>query len=183
MRPKKHPFLSCRRGSVAVEFGLVAPFLVLALVGTAEAYGLFQASGKTMEAAFTVADLTAQSGAQTTASLGSIVSAARNVFSPLPNVLGAQLSINIASIGFDATGNPTALWCYGAGGGTPVDVTAAAGLGTSGDAVVAVTVVFNFTPWFSVFPAPGSFTGTALSRPRHGGGPIPLNGNMQVSCS
>jgi Flp pilus assembly protein TadG len=162
-------FATDRRGSIAVEFALVAPFLVSALLGAIEAFGMLQASAKVMAAAYSAADLIAQPSAQTDASMGSIVAAAQDILVPLPNGLGS-MTLNAASIGYSAsTGSPMTMWTYTTGGGSPVDITQAAGLGSHGDSVIEVTVTYAYTPLVVSFTGPVTFTETALSRPRHAG--------------
>ncbi len=165
MRPKlRRSFAAAQGGAAAIEFALVAPLLITALLGAAEAFDLLRASGKIVAAANTIAELTAEGqNGQTTASLGSIVAAAQQILSPLPST---TLAVSIASIGYDANGKAMLLWQYSSGTGATVDLTKAAGLGSAGTSVIEASLVYPFTPMISAYVGAHTFRETALSRPR-----------------
>jgi Flp pilus assembly protein TadG len=156
-----------RRGLAATEFALVAPILITAWLGAIEACTLARASLKAQSTAYTVADLTAQVGEQTTASLNAIIAAAQNVLAPLPNDLG-NLAVTIASVGFNAsTGAPEVMWKYTSGGAAPtIDVSVATGLGEAGESVVITRVSYAYQSFAHAVAGSVTFSHSAISRPR-----------------
>jgi Flp pilus assembly protein TadG len=163
------------RGVAAIEFAVMAPFLMLIWLGAVEACALLQASDKTLSAAYTVADLTAQGTTQTQANLNSIVSAAQQVMSPLPTTLG-PLSIAVASVTFDAiTGKPATAWTFTAGNQAPaIDPTIANNLGGPGASVIITKVKYTYQSYITFLENQMTFNETAISRPRFVN-QIPLN--------
>jgi Flp pilus assembly protein TadG len=155
-----------RRGVAAVEFALCVPLMISALMGTVEIANLVKSYGKAVSAAQTVADLTAQASALTTAQMDSIRSAAQRVMDPLPTD-PAKLGIDVVSVGYTAAGAPTQLWRYqwGAVSGSP-SLAGAAGLGVAGESVIMVRLSYICVPVLHHLVPSKTFVEMSYTRPR-----------------
>lgn len=155
-----------RSGVAAVEFALTLPIMITALLGTAEITNLVRSYGKAVSAAQTVADLTAQSSALSTAQMDSIRTAAQRVLDPLPSNTG-NLGLDVVSVGFDAAGNPSQLWRYqwGAATGSP-SLAGARGLGGAGESVIMVRLTYVCVPVLHRLVPSKTFTEMSYTRPR-----------------
>lgn len=155
-----------QRGAVAVEFGILLPAMVAALLGAIETFRAVQAYGKAVSAAQTVADLTARADTQSATSMAAIATAAQRVMDPLPSD-PLSLGIHVASVGFGANGTTTTQWSYSFGSGaTPVPLATAAGLGKQGESVVMVSFRYAHAPLLRDLLGTLTFRETAVARPR-----------------
>jgi Flp pilus assembly protein TadG len=102
-----------RRGVSAVEFALIAPFLIMAYFGLAELAQAMMAQRRVSHAASAVGDLVGQSDSLTNAQKDDIFAAASNIVSPFPT---APLKLRITSITGNATGQPRVDWSDGSTG-------------------------------------------------------------------
>jgi len=102
-----------RGGVSAVEFALVAPFLILLYFGLAELAQGMMAQRRVSHAASAVGDLVAQTDHLTNAGKDDIFAAASNIVSPFPT---APLKLRITSITGNAQGAPRVDWSDGSVG-------------------------------------------------------------------
>jgi Flp pilus assembly protein TadG len=159
-------FCADTSGVSVVEFALVAPIMVATLLGMAEINNLTTSYCKTVTAAQTVADLTTQSATLTTAQAASIVAGAQRTLDPLVSTT-ANLSVDISSIGFDASGKPYQAWTYHWGKvSTPPLASLVTGMGAANESVVVTVLSYTCTPLIHEIVPQLTFTQTAFSRPR-----------------
>ena len=153
-------------GLAAIEFALVLPVMLAAMLGTVEVCNLVNSYSKAVSASQTVADLTTQSSTLTTAQMNSLVVAAQRVLDPLTSD-ATTLGVDVVSIGFDAANKPIQLWkfSWGATGTTP-PITGANGLGVTGDSVVMVSLSYTCIPLIHEIVPQITFNEISYSRPR-----------------
>jgi Flp pilus assembly protein TadG len=162
-------------GLAALEFALVLPVMITAMLGAVESSNIVKSYAKAVSASQTVADLTAQSSALTTAQMNSIVVAAQQVLSPL-NSDATVLGVEVISVGFSSTNAPTQLWRFSWGTIQPtLSLTGAKNLGATGDSVVMVTLAYKCIPLVQDIVSQVTFSEVSYSRPRLVR-KIPLNG-------
>jgi len=153
-------------GVSAVEFALVAPVMVTALLGMVEINDLVTAYSKAVSAAQTVSDLASQPSSLVTAQLDSIVVAAQRTLDPKVTN-NTNLSINITSIVFDANDVPKIGWAYHWGkASTPPAATIAANLGAANESVIVATLSYTCVPLIHEIVPQMTFSQTAITRPR-----------------
>lgn len=158
----------CRdtKGAIAVEYALLLPAMVSALIGSVETFWAVEAYSKAVSAAQTVADLTARADSQSSAGMASIATAAQRVMDPLPNNTNV-MGIHVASVVFGANGAMTTQWSYSWGSGaTPVPLSRAADLGANGESVVMVSFQYAHTPLMDDLIGSLTFREVAVARPR-----------------
>ncbi|CAA7613153.1 Flp pilus assembly protein TadG [Candidatus Terasakiella magnetica] len=154
------------KGLAAVEFAILMPVMVTAMLGTVEISNVVKSYSKAVSASQTVADLASQSNTLTTAQLDAIAVAAQRVLDPLSSTK-TNLGIDVVSVGFDAQGNPSQLWRYQWGAtSAPLSLNAAKGLGVAGDSVVMVRLGYICVPLLHEIVPSITFTETSVSRPR-----------------
>jgi Flp pilus assembly protein TadG len=136
-----------RDGTAAVEFVLVFPIMLIMLVGVDELGTGIMINQKCIASAQTVADLIARNKSITQAQLDDYVTAGRLALDPYST---ATLGFDIVSLQFDSSNNPQQVWRYTTNMQANSDgIDGAAGLGVSGDGVLAVTVTYYYTPPFA----------------------------------
>jgi len=163
----------CRRGGVLVEFAMLAPILVLLLLGGAEAARFFLIQQKLQRTAMTLADLGSRAPELAPQDVTNILAAAVEVARPYPMAMRGR--VVLSSLGENAGGAPTVLWQVADG-----PLTAISRIGTAGGAadfsppellanqetVIAAEVFFAFEPLFiDLFPARTIYH-RAVFRPR-----------------
>ena len=154
------------KGAIAIEYALLLPAMVMALLGTVETFAAVQAYGKAVSAAQTVADLTARADTQSSTSMAAIVTAAQRVMDPLPST-ASIMGIQVQSVVFGSSGTPSAQWSFGWGSGAnPVPLSTTVGLGKSGESVVTVSFRYAHAPLLHDILGTLTFTETAVARPR-----------------
>ncbi len=154
------------RGAIAVEYALLLPAMVMALLGTVEIFAAVQAYGKAVSASQTVADLTARADSQSSASMAAIATAAQRVMDPLPNST-TVMGIRVQSVVFGSSGTQATAWNYAWGtGADPVPLSVTAGLGKSGESVVTVSFRYAHAPLLHDIFGTLTFHETAVARPR-----------------
>ena len=99
-------------GSVAVEFAVIAPVLLLLLFGSAEMAPAITARYKVDHSAESTADLVAEYTEMQPSDMNNMFSAAGDVLTPFP---ATPLVLRITSIYTDGTGNAYVYWSCGQG--------------------------------------------------------------------
>jgi len=158
--------LGDRRGTAAIEFGLIAPILVLLVLALLEAANILLAAGKTQDAADSIADLVAQETSVSAAGMTDLLHAGELILAPFP---AASFGVAVASIRFDAaTGAPMADWQAALRAPAIADAaTLAAELGGKGESVLIVRAQFDYAPLFgTLLDHTLHLTRIAIARPR-----------------
>ncbi|SFO29418.1 Flp pilus assembly protein TadG [Bradyrhizobium sp. Ghvi] len=135
------------RAVAAVEFAIVAPFMLLLYVGGVELGNGFAISVKVSETAHTVADLVSRNACVNDASLSTMLGASAATIAPYSP---ANTTVVVSEISTDANGKPTVTWSK-ALNGTPLTdpVTLPAALGTPTPPNISVIlgqVTYQYTP-------------------------------------
>lgn len=102
-------FVADRRGVSAVEFALLAPFMILIYFGLTEFCQAYMAERRTSHTAAMVADLVAQSGKTSTKDLESVSAIGQMLMKPFP---AAPLTTRISSVTVDDKGRAWVDWSY-----------------------------------------------------------------------
>ena len=160
-----------RRGMAAVEFAMIAPALMLLVVGVMEMTFRFRAKEEATRYVHQVADLIARGGANiTTADLTTLYDASVNMMKPVETT--SRVDIDIASIvyGSDANLTPRIAWrrIKGTGGQIALNTSSAAGMGGANETVIRVAVRYRYSsPLTTLFGGPNvSIEEEAIARPR-----------------
>ncbi|WP_173980148.1 TadE/TadG family type IV pilus assembly protein [Magnetospirillum sp. UT-4] len=149
-----------------MEYALLLPAMVSALLGAVETFQAVQAYSKAVSAAQTVADLSARADSHSGATLAAIATAAQRVMDPLPSTT-ASMGIRVESVVFAANGTATAQWGYSWGSGAdPVPLSKVTGLGKAGESVVTVSFRYAHAPLLHDLLGTLTFRETAVARPR-----------------
>jgi len=145
-------FLRERNGSVAVEFALIAPILIVIMAGLYEVGHAFQALSASNELASQYALAWADCAdspvgtCNTEIGLYSPTAAIANV---APQLTAASVDLQMFQVSMSGT-TPTVVYHYGATALTAAQTTAAQAALTDGQSGVVVTV--NYTYTVSIFP-------------------------------
>ncbi|NVK36203.1 MAG: pilus assembly protein [Rhodobacteraceae bacterium] len=99
--------LKDHRGVAAVEFALLAPILIILLIGTAETVTSLNHSRKVDQVTSTVSDLVAQVKSVSSSDLNDIMKVSSYIMYPYSS---NGLKIIVASVTFDDKGKPTTDW-------------------------------------------------------------------------
>lgn len=160
-------FIKDLRGVAAVEFALIAPVMLVMLIGTIELSNYMMAARRADAAAYTAADLISQETDITTSDLDEIFQASRLIMSPFNDT---DLALGAASVRYDnSTGNPTEDWSGSYNGGSVNNAaTLATGMGSAGESVIIVTATYAYTPILGIILS-GTYTlsETIITRPRY----------------
>src|ERR1700734_3883200 len=93
----------------ATEFAMVAPFMLVLLVGGVELGDGMAINVKVSATAHSVADMVTQNTSLSTASMQNILTGATAIIAPYP-VNNSQLTVTVSEISSDANGNLTLQW-------------------------------------------------------------------------
>ncbi len=161
-------FESDARGAIAVEFALLAPVMLVMLLGSISAAHLARASMKAWNVAQSVGDLVAQQTTLTTAEMTDFCTGGKLTLAPLTGTLTAT----VASITYSTSGTRAVDWQDTTCGGATLSNALALGATYTpnpGDSVIVVqvTYVYTFPPSY-VLPSSFTLTRTTYSRPRTG---------------
>lgn len=96
-----------RRGIAALEFALIAPVMIMLLLGSIEITNGFDVNKKLARAGATVGDLVTQQQSVTKEKIADIMEIGTSILLPYRRDLP---TITIASINIDANGNATVAW-------------------------------------------------------------------------
>ena len=135
------------RAVAAVEFAIVAPFMLLLYVGGVELGNGLAISVKVSETAHTVADLVSRNACVTSSTLNTMLGASTATIAPYSS---ANASVVVSEISTDANGKATVTWSQ-ALNGTPLSgtVTLPSALGSPSPANISIIlgqVTYQYTP-------------------------------------
>lgn len=154
------------RGIAAVEFALMAPVLLLVLMGVVELTNALSAKRKLMASVQSTADLIGQQTNVTANDLNLYLLGGQLAFAPFDT---NKLKLGVASVRYDdTTGNPYVDWSKAYNGGVVLDPELKAqGFGQPGESLIIVTGTYEYSPIASII-MPGAITLTeaAYVRPR-----------------
>jgi Flp pilus assembly protein TadG len=160
-------FWKQRRGTVAVEFAIAIPVLLVMLLGVFDVSQALIVYMKVIDVADTVSDLVAQQKQVASSDIDNYYIAGRLVMTPS---IGSGLGLAVASVTFDPnTGNPSVAWQVTRGGAAAMTDAAAAatGLGSPGDGVIVANATYTYTPISSYLLKQGiTMSSRVFSRPR-----------------
>ena len=167
--------LADRRGVGAVELALVAPVLLLLLVGLGEVGTYVLLNLKLQHAATALADLATRDGSLTATQLDDLFQAAPQI--TIPFALGSNAVAIVTSVGADNGSGPTVEW-QRTGAGT---LAATSNIGTKvggkatlpsglllrdGETIVAAEVVYSYKHWLLGLVPDTTLRRTSYYRPR-----------------
>lgn len=109
-------FLADRKGASAIEFAFLAPVLISIYVSSFEITEGYNAAGKVLKAAGTVADVVSRQPSIDKAFLSEMVDTAEAVIAPHS---ADGLKLKITGVTIDSAGNAKVLWSWDQDGGTP----------------------------------------------------------------
>ncbi len=162
-------FKADRRGAAAVEFALIAPFMILLYFGLVELTLGMMAERRAAHAASVVADLVAQSSQVSVAEVGDIFKVAGAILQPFP---AAPLKMRVTSVTADANAVPKVDWSQVSGGMTALGAQSTAtqvpaNFLAASDSVIMAEVSYTYTsPLHQVVPKALGFSETFFLRPR-----------------
>ena len=138
-----------RRGTSAVEFALIAPFMILLYLGAVEISLALSIDRKITSAASALADLVAQDDVITDGEMADIMTASRVIISPFDT---APLRVRITSVLMNGSDEVRVQWSdavgltpYAAGGSAPVPV----GVLQRNRSVIMVEVEYRYDTMFN----------------------------------
>lgn len=163
-----------QRGVSAVEFALIAPFMILLYFGLVELCQALIAERKASHVASAVGDLVAQSESVTKAAGGSgptslvdIYSIGNSIMAPFAT---STLQIRVTSVTADVNAIPKVDWSNGYGGFTALGKTAVVTLPmtlSAGDSIVMSEAKYTYnSPIGYVLPKVQNFSEIFYLRPR-----------------
>lgn len=120
-RHGKHPsrlLLRDQRGASALEFALVAPLLILLLLGVADLAPTTMAKFKTANATQSAADLATQFSDMQPSDMVNVFAGGADVLAPFS---GANLVLRITNVAADGQGNAFVYWSCGQGALPPYE--------------------------------------------------------------
>ena len=157
-----------RRGMAAVEFALLAPTLILVVVGVFELTLRFRASDEATRYVHEVADLVARQSTMQTSDLKDLYNASIYMMKPIDTT--ANLDMDVSGIGFqnNASKEPYLLWRRWSGAEIPPTLSDAEGLGDVNESVILVSINFRYaSPISTLLNGPKlTITRYAYARPR-----------------
>jgi Flp pilus assembly protein TadG len=161
-RPRS--LLKDERGVAAVEFALLAPFLMLLYFGLVEFVQAYQAQKRVSHVAMTIADVTSQDRVTTDAKLTDILEAGVALMTPFPQ---SNLRERVSSLTANSSGVVSVDWTANrnwTGGSAP---TVPAGFLNPGESAIVTDVIYTYNPTYTlVMTAPITMTRHAYVRPR-----------------
>jgi Flp pilus assembly protein TadG len=169
MRSLLARFRHDRSGIGAVEFALILPSMLLAILGSFQVFALARARMLTVAATRNLADLVSQQDKVTPTQIADFCKAGK--FSLLP-LAGASFKASIASVTYSNNTRKvdwTDVSCGSVSAIANAATTAAAVTPTAGDSAIVVSASYAYTsPLTFPLTLNVTFASTALSRPRLG---------------
>jgi Flp pilus assembly protein TadG len=142
-------FLADTAATAAAEFTLIFPLLMTMLMGLNEVGTGVMINQKSIAAAQIVADLIARNSTVNDTVLDQAIQAGKLALDPYNT---QDLGFDVVSIQFDKNNNPQEVWRHTVNMAPNNDgINRSAGLGVSGDGVLAVTVTYNYRPPLSSY--------------------------------
>ena len=144
----------CERGVAAVEFGLLAPLLLLMFIGTVEISRAIEMDRRFAQVTAMVGDLVAREKTITNADLDKVFDIAQLVMSPYDST---QLNLSVVSVKASSTSatNTKVEWAYpfhsGANYAQCAAYTLSTGLVSKGGSVIVVESNYKWQPLFGSF--------------------------------
>lgn len=140
-------FSRAERGSIAVEFALIAPMLVLLLLGGAGLSGTVATWRKLCDTTAQLGNVTAQFTSMQAADAQGVLAASAQVMSPYSTT---DLTEVMSLITVDNNGNATVTWSQAYNGGTALakgsPVTLPTKLVMPGMSVISLKTTYPYTP-------------------------------------
>ena len=168
----------CEDGVAALEFALVAPFLIFLLLGGFDLSRFLLVQQKVEKTVFTLADLTAQSDPKAGVGMSNVFAAVNEIMSPYSLNTGGYAIVTSVTKDAPATAKPKVRWqCTS--GNTPKDSKVGA-VGQNAnlpedyliddkDNLVVAEVYYSFSTVFATaFIPPRTIYRSAMFRPRLG---------------
>ena len=138
-----------RRGVSAIEFALIAPFMITLYLGAVEVSLALSIDRKITSAASALADLVAQDDVITDGEMNSIMTAGNAIVAPFDT---APLEVRISSVMMDSSGDVSVQWSD-ADGMPPLteggSVAMPAGVMQTNRSVIMVEVSYTYETMFS----------------------------------
>lgn len=132
-----------------IETVILMPVLITLLMGTYDLGQGVTVNQKTIAAAQIIGDLIARDRTTDMNAIREIITAGEMALEPYSS---APFGYDIASVQFDADGEPVVLWRVTENAlENDAAVESAKGLGPPGDGVLIVTAVYKYDPYFSHF--------------------------------
>jgi Flp pilus assembly protein TadG len=160
-------FVRDRRGIAATEFALIAPALILLVMGVLEMSMRFRASEEATRYVHQVADLISRENTLTTSDLDKIYDASIYMMKPLDTT--GNLDLDVSSISFKTTQlTPTIVWRRTAGTAVAFNATEAAGMGAKDETVIRIGIRYKYNSVLTtLFGGAGmNIERSAFARPR-----------------
>jgi len=133
-----------RRGIAALEFALVAPFLVILILGIIEVSLRVRAADNFQRYLYQAGDYFSRQDQLFTADIDEMYAAAADIMAPLDT--SGRLDIDVASVGFISDGSPELLWRRERGNAPgDLDLVPMEGMGDPGESVIRVGATFRYT--------------------------------------
>lgn len=166
------------RGVAAVEMAVIAPLLILLLLGTAEIANFVKKHFEVAQTASTVADVVARYEMVTKESILAIFDVSERVMGESRFKANGRIILSSVSKAATPGAVPKVAWQC-AGGGTLIAISAIGRVGQNAtlpgsltldadDNVIVAEVFYKYTPLFSLLPLSPAIKKTALFRPRLG---------------
>jgi len=144
-------FGGCERGAAAVEFGMIAPILILFHFGSVEFVQAWEAHRRVAHVAAALADLTAQKRAVTQAELDDILKAGELMIAPFPS---DQLSVRVSSFVADGSGTVKRVWTVSRNWKTAGEATLPKDYLAGGESLIVANVAFKHKALFGMVMSP-----------------------------
>jgi Flp pilus assembly protein TadG len=145
-----------RSGLAATEFAIIAGPLMLLVIGTFEVTLRLQAADEFERYAYQIGDVFSRDDDLVAGDLDILYKAADMMMQQV-EVADDMLDVDVASIGFQADGEPVLLWRRFRGSKpAPIDLKTAVGLAEPGETVIRVSATLRYTPKISMLSAGSS---------------------------
>ncbi len=149
-------WLRDRSGLAAVEFAIIAGPLMLLIVGTFEVTLRLQAADEFERYAYQIGDVFSRDDDLVAGDLDVLYKAADTMMQQV-DVSDDMLDVDVASIGFQADGDPVLLWRRFRGSKPePIDLKTTVGLAEPGETVLRVSATLRYTPRISLLSSGSS---------------------------
>ncbi|MBD8892330.1 TadE/TadG family type IV pilus assembly protein [Roseibium litorale] len=164
------------RGVAAVEFALILPFLIILLIGMAEATTGLNQNRKVAQVASSIGDMVARATSVSSTSLADLMKARTYIMEPYD---ASNMTVIVASVSFDKDKKATVDWSADQSGGTPwakdqaPPITIPDGAIAANKSIIVCQTKYTYVPMFAslaqnIFPRATSIdmSGVVFLRPR-----------------